>query len=95
MPSAISNSTRMRSNPFHPQGFGQFSTAMLDEPRATEPQLTTLIARRLRHMERKKGSGWIDYHPLSYDVMQATARAYRLLQRIRGQRITLAQALTD
>jgi hypothetical protein len=71
----------------------RYSRGSIAEVVRPEPQLMTLIARQ---MHRKCRRGWVvDFHPMSYDTTDATARAYRLLQRIRGQRMTMEQALND
>ena len=36
--------------------------------------------------------GWVDFHPMSDDWREATARATRIQHRRAGQRITIQQA---
>ncbi len=50
------------------------------------------IRRILRKMERRP-LGWVDYSSDSYDYRVASARAFRIQQRIKGVRLTLAQAM--
>lgn len=51
-----------------------------------------MIQRLLRKMERRP-LGWVDYSSDSYDYRVANARAFRIQQRIKGIRLTLAQAM--
>lgn len=53
----------------------------------------TMVRRILQKMERRMKLGWIDYSPLSYDWMIATARATRIRLRLNGRRMTLAQVM--
>lgn len=53
------------------------------------------IRRMLNNMDRRTSIGWIDYSPGSWDWRVATARLYRINDRLRGRRITFAQALRE
>lgn len=51
--------------------------------------------RILRRWDRLCRIGWIDYSSDSWDYRCAQAQAWRIKQRQKGRRISLAQALTD
>lgn len=65
----------------------------------SEPSITiktadfsTLRALMLKRMDKLTRIGWIDYSPLSPDWSQASARAYRVQQRIQfNRRLTRAE----
>ena len=54
----------------------------------------TMEDRILAKMDKRRRVGWVDYSPFSYDRVVASARAYRILQRCRGIRLTLNQAMS-
>ena len=53
------------------------------------------VRRMLNNMDRRRSIGWIDYSPGSWDWRVAVARLHRISDRLRGRRITLAQALRE
>lgn len=61
--------------------------------RTTPPRTLDLALRILNKMASRQRLGWIDYSSDSYDVRVANARAQRIKARLRGERMTLNQAL--
>lgn len=57
--------------------------------------LATMSERIFQNMARRQRLGWLDYSSGSYDRHIAAARAWRILERLRGRRMTLAQALRE
>ena len=57
--------------------------------------LTQMSERIFQKMASRLRLGWIDYSSDSYDRHVATVRAWRILERLRGRRMTLAQALRE
>ena len=54
------------------------------------------VRRMLQKREvRSGGIGWVDYSPGSWDWRVAVARLHRISDRLRGRRITFAQALRE
>lgn len=53
------------------------------------------VRRMLLKKERRTRIGWVDYSPGSWDWRVAVARLHRISDRLRGRRITFAQALRE
>ncbi|WP_341744778.1 hypothetical protein [Azonexus hydrophilus] len=51
------------------------------------------VRKMLNKMATRCRIGWVDYSSDSYDYRVAEARLYRIRCRLRGERITLAQAI--
>lgn len=52
-----------------------------------------MVRRILNKMDLRRKIGWVDYSSGSYDYRVATARAERILLRLKGIRITLQTAM--
>ncbi len=57
------------------------------------PTLQTLIDRTKAKTLRSLRVGWFDHSNDGHDMRLVTAKAFRLLMRLRGERITLRAAL--
>lgn len=56
-------------------------------------QLDNIIDRIVQKMVSRLRLGWFDHSSDSFDMRVARARAYRIQQRLAGNRITMKQAL--
>lgn len=57
---------------------------------------TSTVRRMLQKRELRSPSiGWVNYSPGSWDWRVAVARLHRINDRLRGRRITFAQALRE
>lgn len=65
-----------------------------DDKHTNQLNLFDLIPRMASKIASRRKIGWFDFHPLSHDMEIATARAYRIFARLRGERITLREAMT-